>query len=502
MTLDDANVVFPLASSYNVRGTAGYTNVVTNALDQRKINSIYEPIQNSLSGETRLYLAKRPGISKVDAGTYGVSGDVQYLITNVGSANNPTPWVILFQGTTTSANAGGASTTILNASNTRPIYVTETLISGVLTVVVQIRNTSTNVQRVFYASAVNSWTEISDADFTALNHRGMAVHLDGYMFIFDSQSRIWSSDLNTLATWSATSFISKQIEQDSGAGLARIGHQIVAFGDETAEVFYNAGYTTGSVLERIPNLTARVGLGSISLNWGHTAGVRHYYAQAGRRIYFPGRTASRASEGAIFGFDGSKFEKVSTPAIDKIITEATVYHVSTVLVRGKIGVAFSLTAPDTATQRALLFFPEWNEWFEWTSTYVQFASEGQFFMGIGGASSALKIARFETDATESWQDGTASSYQWLHQFKFPKKSNDLQRMKMFGLVGDTARSSLNVLVQFSDDDGQNWSTGRNIDMTSKRKSIHRNGTYRSRMVRLSHTGNLEVRLESALARVE
>lgn len=498
--IDDPNVNLPLAASYNVRGQAGYTNVVTNALDQRKINSIYEPIRNAATGKETLYLAKRPGLS-TEATNYGVSTQTPYLAINTTGANNASTLVFQYQGVSTSVHRGATSTNVLVSSNVRPIYVTKTLVSGTLNVVLQMRNTAVNSQRAFYSSTLATWTEISDVDFTTLSQRGMAVHLDGYMVIMDNQARLWNSDVNSLANWTATSFISKQIEQDEAAGLMRIGHQIVAASDETSEVFYNAGYTTGSPFERIQNLTARVGLGSISLNWGHTAGVRHYYAQAGRRIYFPGRTVARKNETAAFSFDGSRFEKVSTPAIDKILSEATIYHVSNVLVRGKIGIAFSLTAPDTATQRALLFFPEWNDWFEWTSTYSQFANDGQFFLGIGATSTAPVISTFPQGGSEAWVDGATDNYQWLHQFRFPSKSNGRQQMDMFGLVGDTARSALNVLCQFSDDDGQSWSTGDDVDMTSAKKAIYRQGAYRSRMVRLTHTGNLDVRLERAIARV-
>src|SRR3990167_5049680 len=68
----------PLGASYNARGIAGFTNTITNAIDQRKINSIYEPVKNATTGGVTLYLAKRPGVADVGS-TYGTTGQVAYL---------------------------------------------------------------------------------------------------------------------------------------------------------------------------------------------------------------------------------------------------------------------------------------------------------------------------------------------------------------------------------------------------------------------------------------
>src|SRR3990167_11430654 len=79
MNVNTPNLRLALAASYNERGILGFTNTVTNAIDQRKINSIYQPIVNAVTGGTTLYLAKRPGVD--DSGqTYGATGQVGYLV--------------------------------------------------------------------------------------------------------------------------------------------------------------------------------------------------------------------------------------------------------------------------------------------------------------------------------------------------------------------------------------------------------------------------------------
>ena len=198
-------------------------------------------------------------------------------------------------------------------------------------------------------------------------------------------------------------------------------------------------------------------------------------------------------------YDGERFEQISTPAIDKILTEnsGSNFSVNKVMFSGKEAVAFALDATTAATQRSLLFFPAWKDWFEWSSTIFTPVNNGEWFLGTGTNQHLLRrISR----ATSNWQDA-GTDYTWTHQFKLPAKDNSRKRMDMFGVVGDTARSASSLNVQFSDDDWQTVSTARVIDMTSAQKMLTRCGSYRDRGVRLEHTANLDIRLEAVVARI-
>jgi hypothetical protein len=154
-----------------------------------------------------------------------------------------------------------------------------------------------------------------------------------------------------------------------------------------------------SPLKSIPQLAEGLGLG-VSTPSAFTSGSRHYYATLGKRIFFVGRRAAGALGAiptgvSVFSFDGSRFEKVSTPAVDKILQGRRVDHISTVSVSGQTAVAFSLGIPTSTTQRALMFFPEWNDWAEWTSIYAQFANDGTRFLGVTHRASN-RISRLRT----------------------------------------------------------------------------------------------------------
>lgn len=493
---DKPNVVFPLVASYTTRGIRGFDAVVTSGLDQRKINSVYELVLNEVSQKLTAYLAKRPGVD--DSGkTYGSTGQVAYLVHAASSVfgSSADAWIFSTSGgDVMAANTTTATTIVANTAGIHPAYVDRCAISGADTVVLQVRNGSTGAQTVWYSTAIGTWTQISNANFTALVHRGKMEFVDGFALIADNaQKAVYNSDLNSLSAWRADNYIAKQIVQDEMQGLARLGKQIIAFGSETAEVFQNAGMPEGSPLVTVPQLFYRIGLPEQVVS-----GYTHYYARLHNKLYFVGREGASASLG-LYVYDGAKYEKVSTQAIDKILAEraGSIYSVNSILFSGKQAVAIALDITTAATQRWLMYFPEWKDWFEWNSTIFTPVNNGKWFLGTGTNQHKLKSI---SQATQNYQDD-GTNYTLTHQFKVPAQGGYYNHMHMLGVVGDTARSASSLGVRFSDDDLQTYSASRTIDMTQAKKEIVRCGSYRNRWVELTHTGNLDVRLEKVVMRV-
>jgi hypothetical protein len=343
---------------------------------------------------------------------------------------------------------------------------------------------------VFYASAIGSWTEITDTDFTGLTEYGKMEFLDGFAFVADGATgRIHNSNVNSLSTWSANDYITKSISQDFLVGLGRINQLIVGFGLETMECYRNAGNATGSPLVRVPELTQSTGL-------IHPDALEtHYYATLGNRMYFVGRSGGRSF--SVYSFDGGRVEKVSTRAVDKILNGATLYSVTAFSFHSKPAIAISLTSTTETTQRWLMFVPEWNDWFEWTSTVFTPVNNGRMFLGVGTNQHRV----YDFLSTSNWQDN-GTNYDRVLQFKLPSKGNQRKFMRWCGLIADTERTAATESVQFSDDDGQTWSTARTIDRAIAKKHIYRCGSYSERMVRLTNGTNHEGRIEQFIARVD
>jgi hypothetical protein len=102
-------------------------------------------------------------------------------------------------------------------------------------------------------------TKITDADYPALTVPGI-VYLDDYYFVMDPDSRIWNSALGDPSTWTALGFVSAEVEPDSGTGIAKWQNYLVAFGEWTSELFYDAGNPPpGSPLSRVSNSVQQIG---------------------------------------------------------------------------------------------------------------------------------------------------------------------------------------------------------------------------------------------------
>lgn len=493
------NLNMPLAIPYNERGMAGFTHTNTNSEDQRKINCFYEVTKSALTGQGKLDLTKRPGVS-VDGNSYGVSAQAAYLIITkpLGSMadNSNTPWVISVNGSDITAS-DSASTSVVFSSGAGyvPCFIDKTLLSNKETIVFQARKADfTSAHRTFYSdSAVASFVEITDGDFTGLTHKGKMEHMDGYAFILESTNKIYNSDLNSLAAWTATSFISKQIRQDAPIGLARLNNQILAFGDETVEAFYNAGNATGSPLLPIRQLHQKVGLVPTTFGTG-----THYYCTVENRLYFVGRASGGQRSLGVFSYNGSVFEKVSPSFIDKILGEGSIFSVSSFGFAGQKAVAISLVVTNSATPRWLMFFPEWRDWFEWNSTVFTPVNSSQFF--IGATPNQHKMYVFNT-SSDNWQDA-GTSFTMRTQLNLPQDGHQRKRMAEFGVLADTARASNMLSVEFSDDDYISFINIGAIDLARDIKTLNRGGSYRKRAVRLSSTNALETRLHAFIARIE
>lgn len=497
---DKPNLNIPLGATINPRGIAGYTDIITNSLDQLKRNSFYEIEHNAVSGRVTASLTKRPGVS-LNALSYGASGQIAYLLAvAAGSLGSDTMWVFSKSGNDLRASDSNTTTVIVAEAGLLPAYVERIAISGTDTLVLQCVNAGTPDQRVFYSTTIGTWTEITDPQFPASTIKGKMEPMDGWMFGLAStangQSAVFNSDLNSIANWTDGNYILKQIQYDGNKGFAKLGKKLLAFGIETVEVFGNAGNESGSPLITIPEM-----VGEIGMFHQFISGYTHYYAVLGNKLYFVGR--SNHSGVGLYCFDGARFEKVSRGAFDKVLSELAYSHslfsVNEIIWGGKEAVAIQATATTAATQRWFMYFPEWRDWFEWSSTVFTPVNDAALFLGVG--TNQHRLYSLQISSTNDWQDA-GTNYQWLHQFQLPRDGNHRHVMHMCQLIGDTAGSAQNISAEFSDDDGQTWTTSRDINMTTAQKMLTRCGAYRERLVRLSYTGSLEVRLEKFAARID
>ena len=508
--IDKPNVVLPLAHSYNERGVQGYTHAVTNGEDQRKVNCFYEPVKNNMTGKGTLTLSKRPGVAEFthtagSVNSFGGATQNVYLVyrtpTDSISFGTNIPSIIFKDGNDIRTSTGGGNSwTVYSSTADFPGYIDMTTVSDNQYAVLQTKNTDDSFgHRAWYSVIGSTWTEITDVDFTNQTHVGKMEHLDGYAFILNVKNDITNSDLNSLANWTATNFLKKNITVDIPIGLAKFGKQILAFGFNTVEMFYNAGHATGSPLSTLGHLSQRIGL---IIPHRTLSGSGHYYCTVGSRMYFIGRSGGGEASASVYTYNGQGFEKVSNNYIDKILSEVATtsyYSMNSLSFHGRDAVAILITNPNSgSTQRWLMFFPEWKEWFEWTSDVFNPISMGGYFLS---STVGAKHLLYRFTSLDNWQDD-GTSYQWLTQFRLPSNGGSRNRMIMYGLDADTDTSANSVTVDVSDDDCQSFYNLGSLDLTRDRKMGFRGGSFRKRHVRLSATDARPKRVYQFLARVD
>lgn len=138
-----------------------------------------------------------------------------------------------------------------------------------------------------------------------------AAYLDGTTYVMNQLGLIYGSlTLNNPKTWSALNQIA-QSQPDTGVGLSVQNVYIVAFKQRSIEFFYDAGVPIGSPL--LPVQNAKIDIGCAD---GQSI------VSAEGEIFFVGK--SQASGILVGKLSGAKYQKISTPDIDRILAAFSV----------------------------------------------------------------------------------------------------------------------------------------------------------------------------------
>lgn len=512
------NLTVPLAFSYDSRGLNPYSSVV-GGTDQRKINCHYVTVENSFSGSKEVLVVKRNGVAPYQDELNGTTDQIQYSIAR-GLTGSNISYIAIKETATHNIKVMQATNVLATTSATIdtdedliPRYLVKGSPAGPDVLILQLAQnidttannpSNTNADDFYYSSDGSTWTNITDADFVGATNiiLGECVIMDGFMFVLRSDNKIQHSEHLDVTSWLSGSIISKSIIQDVPCGLARFRNQLLAFGSESVEVFYNKGNATGSVLERLPHLSARIGLFNITYG--------HYTAEIGNRLYFVGSEVGFAGSqvASLYSYDGSRFEKIYHPTMNKIFVENIIYNIGPFPWGSNHGIYFQMTSPTSTTgQRWFVYFPEDNEWFEWSSDVFQPVNDGISFLGANKSGATTCNSVYVGDSTAGVDSaamggGTLVNFPFTLQFKLPIEDGLPHTIPYFGLIGDTNSSETLLAISKSSDDYQNFTSVGNIDLSKKRKIKYGLGMFQSApIVRLSYTGANTVRLSKAYANV-
>lgn len=514
--------------------------------DQRYINAIPERITNPLTGAQSFYVSKRPGfdtLSTPSAGNQGTaikvwstSGAGTDVITAFGSTNSTlyknttslgaitgtathleetiigtasyvvapssdsTAWYYAddtgtptqtFSGTTTSGSA-----VVTGIASTTGFHVGQALSGTGIAAGARILTVDSATQITMTANATASGTptitravlaKIIDSDYPGNASRtttGNFVFLDGYALIMDTSGRIYNSALNSLDSWGANDFLVAQMYPDKGVGLARYKNQIVAFGKETTEFFYNAGNETGSPLARTDQGFTKIGC----------VGQNAYVALEDTVAWV---SASDISGIGLYVLDGLTPRRVSVPSIE---AQLALVNSANIFVTGAkfVGKTFIVI---TTTSTTFVYVIEDDMWHEWSSTtplwhHLTGTSAGsRLIYGISRTSTSGKLYYLNPSDLQYTDDGT--QYTMLIQTsKFDADNSLTKFLRRIAIVGDKYSTTNTLNIVWTDDDYNTFSTARSVDLSSAYTHLEHCGSFRRRAFRITNSSDMPCRLEA------
>lgn len=319
---------------------------------------------------------------------------------------------------------------------------------------------------------------------------GNAVHMDGYMFVMDRSGKIWNSDLNSLANWSATAFLDTSVYPDGGSGLVKMGSYILGMGTRSIERFVNGGAATGSPLTRVPNATIRIGVSRNSL-------CEAIYP-VNDSVYFVGLGASSRKHG-VYRLTESGVEQISTPAINKALSDFAQDNDGTTWGIAGVGMLYGMTHVFfyTGTNRCPVYCEDTKQWWWWSTpnsvTLCGVACTNQQMEWI---STTNRNRYFCFPDIPIYQDNGSNYTMTIQTDNIDHGSSNYKAFSSAEIIGDTQSTSGNLGIAWSNDDFQNFNTPVNTDTSLARKIIRRLGIGRRRAWKITETVNRPFRAEA------
>jgi len=492
---------YPLAGPYNTRPVSilpassgiigsgiigsmviGRTTQTSNK-DRRFINCFSESVSNPVTGTRTMYLVKRPGFALSTTPQAGSIGNAILVWSGQGTG---TKVITAFGGTNSSIYDGTTRLVTNNADTTiitgKATGITETSISGTATLVI-----SSSDNTAWYYQPTGTVTKISDAEYpgnNSLTTVGTFAHMDGFAFIMDSTGGIWNSDLNSVTSWAASSVIPCNSYPDLGVGCVRRGNYIIGFGTQTIQFFRNAGNAFGSVLQRIEEMTLKVGcVGPNAIT------------SIGDSVYWTGSTP----EGGLSVYrlsDGVK--PVSTPEINRILQLAGAANIT--MTSAKIyGRSFIIVNASTLT---FVYCEEEGLWHEWTS------AQGFLWSKCAGVSTGSSQVTYSISNTVT---GGKVYVINPENYVYADDSQTYISTAQSGLIGDSKyrtfwtemilvadkeSTSSPVTVSVSDDDYETAQVLGTVDLSDSRPRLLRCGAAYRRSWIFTHSAATPFRIEA------
>lgn len=524
-------------------GTTG-TRSGSSTKDQRFLNCILESTKNEATKQSNTAIYKRPGLSQVYTTTEAEGRNIIYFNGSVFAAvgngvykcpsasplitltNSTGPvgmtlgdsielgqylfvcdgvkaWIVESDDTVSVIDDSMVDVVIVDNGGTGYTTATVTLtggggsgatasatiLDGVI-VSIEVTNAGTG-----YTSAptVGISGDGADASGTAFltgfpnPHVPNPVFMDGYVFLIKGTD-IYNSYLDNPKKWSPDNFITAEMYPDPIIGLARQNNQILAFGEYSTEYFYDAGNATGSPLNKNDAITIQLGLASLNSVVDHE-----------KTVIWVGQ--SKSGGRSIWMIDGFQAKQIEASPVERVLDlETDMSAITGFVIRAKGHYLYVINLP--TANRTFVYDMEEKVWFEWSSfdglNHNMFAYSAECDTNNGYPLLLHKSLGIVSKLdSEIYKDLTRPIRYQMNTPRFDANTYNRKNLISLGVVGDINSTTTQLLhVRWSDNDQQQYSSLRQLNLNSNRPFLTQCGTFRRRSFELVFDGNSDIRLES------
>ena len=337
-----------------------------------------------------------------------------------------------------------------------------------------------------WAINVLTISKITDANYPVLTCKG-AAWLNGTVYVVDTnpaggRNVLRASALNDPLTWPPLNFLATSTASGIAVYICNYLTYVAVFTIYGLQMYYDAGNATGLPLSPVQSATWLTGCGNADS-----------VVQIVDDLYFVSN--SKASGYAISVLRGLTINKISTPAIDRIVS---LQSFSIVSAQGfqTLGHSFYLIeATLSGSSVALAYDITTNTWSQWTS-YIAGAEVG--FVGIHCltlnqiyymqdriSGTCLLLTSTATQDDVGTVRGTQPIYTRIVTKPYDWGTLKRKFMTAVYFIADTV--STTVALSYTDDDYQTFSNPRTIDFSTVKKYGLRFGSSRRRAWQILHT---------------
>ena len=311
------------------------------------------------------------------------------------------------------------------------------------------------------------------------------VYLDGTLYVMDQDGVIWGSkDLDDPTVWDPLNKIVARVEPDGGVALAKQLVYVIALKEWTTEVFYDAGNFPGSPLAPVQG--AKSPYGCVSADSIQEIDDVLYWMSSNRTV-----------SPQIVCMQDLKVRVISTPAVDRLLERADFSNIFSWTFKHGGHKFYGVTI--TNINLTLVYDIDQELWYQWTDhlgnywpiVFMNFDEDNEH---VAQHETNGKLYYFEGDYEYHDDDGDifpVDIFTPLTDFGVDRRKT----VNQMHFVGDTVSGST-LQVRVSDDDYQNWSPARTVDLGHKRPILSQCGTFYRRAWWFRHQASKRFRMRS------